>query len=274
MSRMDLTSKEWCDLVFEGKNKEYGAYKLRQGSTKRHIKALIVVLIAVIVAILLPILIKAVTPKHTDQVAYVDQTQLADLEELEQEKEPEEPQEPLPELPPPPPEVMSVKYTPPVITDQPIAKEDEMKSIEEVVDKKDAAVASTDNVDGIKLSDANVDDLKTLDEPVHNPDVPVDFVEQMPEYPGGEAEMRSFIAKNLRYPRAAQEEGIQGRVTVRFVVSKTGEITDIKIVRGIHTLCDEEAIRVVKMMPNWIPGRQNGNPVAVIYNVPVVFKLM
>ena len=99
------------------------------------------------------------------------------------------------------------------------------------------------------------------------------FVEIMPNFPGGENEMREFINKNLRYPKKAQENGIQGRVFVRFVVQADGKITDIQVVRGIHPLLDEEAIRIIKLMPAWNPGRQDGKPVNTIYTLPLIFKL-
>jgi len=98
-------------------------------------------------------------------------------------------------------------------------------------------------------------------------------VEQMPIFPGGEREMQKFIAENLKYPIVAQESGIQGRITVRFIVTKTGEISDVTIIRGIDPSCDKEAIRLVKAMPKWIPGKQNGQNVPVYFTLPIVFRL-
>ena len=83
-----------------------------------------------------------------------------------------------------------------------------------------------------------------------------------------------FINDNIRYPIPAQEAGIQGRVVIRFVVSKTGEIRDVTVLRSVESSLDKEAVRVIKLMPKWIPGKQNGNSVAVYFTVPVVFKLM
>ena len=103
---------------------------------------------------------------------------------------------------------------------------------------------------------------------------PYDAVEQMPTFPGGEAELMKFIRENLKYPLSAQKEGIQGRVILRFVVSKTGSIENITILRSLEPACDEEAIRLIKSMPRWIPGKQNGNAVPVYYTLPVVFKLI
>ena len=96
-------------------------------------------------------------------------------------------------------------------------------------------------------------------------------VESMPEFPGGEAMLEKFLKDNLQYPELARIGGIQGKVYVTFVVDEKGNITDIRLLRGIGGGCDEEALRVVKLMPKWIPGKQNGMPVRVIVTLPVKF---
>ncbi|WP_165024940.1 M56 family metallopeptidase [Dysgonomonas sp. ZJ279] len=98
-------------------------------------------------------------------------------------------------------------------------------------------------------------------------------VEQMPTFPGGELEMHKFIGENLNYPADAVEAKIQGRVTLRFIVKSTGEVTDVSIIRGVHPSCDNEALRVVKSMPNWNPGKQNGKAVDVYFTLPILYKL-
>ncbi len=98
-------------------------------------------------------------------------------------------------------------------------------------------------------------------------------VENMPEYPGGEVAMYKFIGENIEYPRMAKESGISGRVFVTFVVERNGSVTDVQILRGIGGGCDEEAIRVIKMMPQWTPGKQRGKPVRVQYRMPIKFTL-
>lgn len=99
------------------------------------------------------------------------------------------------------------------------------------------------------------------------------IVEEMPEFPGGEAALRNFIAQTIKYPVAAQDLGIQGRVYVSFVVSKTGKVTDAKIARGVDPVLDQEALRVVNALPLWKPGIQRGKPVNVSYTVPINFAL-
>ena len=98
-------------------------------------------------------------------------------------------------------------------------------------------------------------------------------VEEMPSFPGGEQEMYRYIGKNIEYPRMAKESGISGRVYVTFVVERDGSVTDVKILRGIGGGCDEEAVRVIKKMPRWSPGKQRGKPVRVQYRMPIKFTL-
>ncbi len=104
-------------------------------------------------------------------------------------------------------------------------------------------------------------------------DMVFDVVEVMPQYPGGPIAMLKYIKENIKYPEQAMKEGIQGRVTVSFIIEKDGSISDVKAVRSVHPLLDKEAVRMVKSMPKWSPATQNGKPVRVRYNVPVMFKL-
>ena len=99
------------------------------------------------------------------------------------------------------------------------------------------------------------------------------IVEEMPGYPGGDAKMYEYLGKNIKYPQIARESSIQGRVFVNFVVEPDGSVTNVKVLRGIGGGCDEEAMRVVKSMPKWKPGKQRGKAVRVSYTLPVVFKL-
>lgn len=104
-------------------------------------------------------------------------------------------------------------------------------------------------------------------------DMVFDVVEVMPQFPGGQIAMLQYIMKNIKYPEQAMKEGIQGRVTVRFIVEKDGSISDVKPILSVHPLLNKEAVRVVESMPKWTPGKQNGKPVRVRYNLPVMFKL-
>ena len=100
-----------------------------------------------------------------------------------------------------------------------------------------------------------------------------DVVEVMPQYPGGQIAMLKYIMENIKYPKQIMEEGIQGRVTVSFIVEKDGRVSNVRLLRSVQPALDKEAIRVVKSMPKWTPGKQNGKPVRVRFNLPVMFKL-
>ncbi|MBF1521207.1 MAG: energy transducer TonB [Prevotella salivae] len=104
-------------------------------------------------------------------------------------------------------------------------------------------------------------------------DMVFDVVEVMPQFPGGQIAMLQYLMKNIKYPEQAMKEGIQGRVAVRFIVEKDGSISDVKPVLSVHPLLNKEAVRVVESMPKWTPGKQNGKPVRVRFNLPVMFKL-
>ena len=99
------------------------------------------------------------------------------------------------------------------------------------------------------------------------------IVEEMPAFPGGEAKLMEYVGKNIKYPQIARETGIQGRVFIGFVVEPDGSVSNVKLLRGIGGGCDEEAMRVVKSMPKWKPGKQRGKAVRVSYQIPVYFKL-
>ena len=99
------------------------------------------------------------------------------------------------------------------------------------------------------------------------------IVEEMPSFPGGEGKLMEYVAKNIKYPQIARETGIQGRVFVGFVVEPDGSISNVKLLRGIGGGCDEEAMRVIKSLPKWKPGKQRGKAVRVSYQIPVFFKL-
>ena len=104
-------------------------------------------------------------------------------------------------------------------------------------------------------------------------DMVFDVVEVMPQYPGGQIAMLKYLMENIKYPEQAMKEGIQGRVTVRFIVEKDGSISDVRPILSVHPLLNKEAVRVVESMPKWTPGKQNGKPVRVRFNVPVMIKL-
>ena len=276
MAKIDLTSREWCDLVFEGRNKAYGAFELRQSSPKRHNIAMIIIIVVAVIAFSVPALIRFVTPEKVEE-AKTEVTTLSKLPEAEVKKN--EDLKPLaPETPPPPPLKSSIKFTAPVIKkDEEVSEEDEIKSQDELAKNDKVAISIADVKGNDEINGADIADFKEVvrpEAPKEEKEVPYQAVEQMPQFPGGDAELMKYIQDHLKYPVIAAENGIQGRVIVRFVVSKTGEIQDVTVLRGVDSSLDKEAVRVIKSMPKWIPGKQNGNNVAVYFTVPVMFKLM
>jgi len=267
---IDLNSQEWLDLIFEGKNKDFGAYVLREDSAKRHIKALIIVVATAVLAFLLPKLIATVIPERgiDDQVGPIVMTQFDPLDQVKEEQIIRQP-----EAPPPPELKSSIKFVPPVIKkDEEVRDENEVKTQLELTDTK-AAISVADvkgKDDGSGVDIADLPDNKVI---VAEKEQIFTSVEQMPQFPGGEGELMKYLRENIKYPVVAAEAGIQGKVVLRFVVGKNGEVTDVIVQRSLDPSCDKEAIRVIKSMPKWVPGKQNGTPVMVYYTVPVTFRL-
>lgn len=276
MAKIDLISRDWTEMVFEGRNKEYGAYRLRKNAGKRNLYSLITIFIAAL-AIWGGISLVKFVESRTKSVA---QTSVAQLSALNQPKKKAEVKQQKKVKLEQPEKVVervksSVKFTAPVIKkDDEVKPEDELKTQDELMSTKTAIGA----LDVKGNDDANGEVLKIKEavaQPEPKPEVEkvFDVVEQMPSFPGGPSALMEWLSNNVKYPVVAQENGVQGRVVVSFVVERDGSITDVKVVRGVDPSLDREASRVVRAMPRWIPGKQNGSAVRVKYNVPVAFRL-
>ncbi len=276
MSKIDLISSDWVDLVFEGRNKAYGAYRLRKSTTKRNILAMVAVVLLLIVAFII------LTVKNfvDEQRAKVAMTQVAELTnykqpekkaEVKQKKVEVEPERVVERV------KSSIKFTAPVIKkDEEVKPDEELKTQDELMSTKTAIgtfdVKGNDDVNGEILKAKEV--IAEPEPPKHEEENKVfDIVEQQPLFPGGPAALMKYLSENTKYPVVAQENGVQGRVTVQFVVEKDGSISDVHVLRGVDPSLDKEAVRVVKSMPRWTPGKQNGITVRVNYRVPVLFRL-
>ena len=281
MAKIDLYDPKWVDMVFAGKNKEYGAYKLRKGTSGRNIKALLILVIAA--ALVGGFLAwKVIEQKQAEeQQAYMEAMELAKLQQQakkeEKKKEPVKPKiEPKKEIPV---ARETQKFTAPVIKkDELVKEENQVKQMDKLDDK--VAIGSEDK-EGVK--DRTVEAVRSEiavaappPPPAPKPEVATkvfDVVEEMPSFPGGNGALMSYLSSNVKYPVVAQENGVQGRVIVSFVVERDGSISDVKVARSVDPSLDREAQRVVKSMPRWTPGKQNGQTVRVKYTVPVVFRL-
>ena len=268
MAKIDLLSKDWADLIFKGKNKNYGAYELRIKSPKRHIIALITVIVLVAIAVSFKALASYIVSRQ-DKVVVTEVTQLSQLPPAEVKNNDEIKKV---EAPPPPPLKSSIKFTAPKIEkDENVREEDEIKSQEEIIEAK-AAISIADVKGNDEENGQDIADLREIAQDVEVVE-PYTAVEEMPQFPGGEKAMYDWLYDHLEYPYSAQERGISGNVWIRFVVSKEGKVERVEVARGIDPACDKEAQRVVASMPDWIPGRQNGRNVPVYYTIRVVYQL-
>ena len=276
---VDLSSKEWTDIIFEGKNKEFGAYELRNQSVRRHNMAMLSVVVVIIVALLISLGVsrleraeETINADAEQEMVSVDTTQ----DEQEPEEEPEERfEEPEVEEVLPEEVLNTVKVTElAIVDDDQVSKEDEIKTQEELT--------QTETAFGVKDFDEGTDDVTVVreiknevvvEEKKPEPEKIFTAVEESPKFPGGDAEMYKWLSRNIRYPEMAAQNNIQGRVTVQFVVEKNGSIGEVKVVRGKDPDLDKEAVRVVKSMPAFIPGKMNGQAVRVWYTLPINFKL-
>ena len=278
---VNLSSREWCDLVFEGKNKDFGAYVIRTESSKRHNQAVLWTLIGSIIFGLLVF-------GYTKANQYLEERKLIGSNEQENvivdmPPKAEEPvQERLEQEKPValPEEVLNtIKVTElAIVEDDEVNKEDEIKTQQEQLESLHSAGSvdfdqGTDNKAVIREFKNEVVVEEKVEKPKEVVEEVFTVVEQMPQFPGGEAALMKYLQSHINYPPMAAENNVQGKVVVQFVVDKTGRVGEVKVVRSVDKDLDREAARVCKSLPKFTPGRQNGHPVSVWYTLPVFFKL-
>jgi len=257
--KLDILKDQWLEIVFEGRNKVYGAYELRKSNPKTTVRALIIGSVLFGFAIAAPLLINMI-PKGGDDETLDTKITTVKLPPKEQ------PKENIPPPPPPPPKVDQVKFVKP-----------EIAKAEEVTEEPPKIVEIKDKKLGAETIKGDPDAELTV-EPVGNG--PADIVddnniyntagiEVKPDFPGGMAKFYKYVGNNYRTP---EEEGLAGKVYVTFVVEKDGSLTDIKVVRDIGFGTGKEAIRVLKSCPKWNPGEQNGKKVRVLYSLPITIQ--
>lgn len=261
--KLDIIKNQWLDIVFEGRNKIYGAYELRKANTKTTVKALIIGSVIFAVAVAAPLIASFLPDSSEDDVN--KDIKIATVK-LPPKKEEVKPNEPPP--PPPPPKVDQVKFVKPVVAKANEVTEDPPK-IEELKDKK----VGSETIKG------DPDAVLTVDEPVGTGTAAVveednqvyntAGIEVKPDFPGGIEKFYKFVGNNYKTP---EEEGLKGKVYVTFVVEKDGSLTDIKVLRDIGYGTGAEAIRVLKKCPKWTPGEQNGKKVRVLYSLPITIQ--
>jgi protein TonB len=261
--KLDIFTNQWLDIVFEGRNKAYGAYELRKTNNKTTVKALVLGAIVFALAVSAPLIV-SLLPDTSDDTEALD-TKITAIK-LPPKKE--EIKKDLPPPPPPPPKVDQVKFVKPVV-----AKADEVTEeppkIVEIKDKKLGA----ETIKGDPDAELTVEPVGTgtaaVVEEVDNQIYNTAGIEVKPEFPGGMDKFYSYVGKNYQTP---EEEGLKGKVYVTFVVEKDGSLTDIKVIRDIGYGTGKEAIRVLNKCPRWNPGEQNGKKVRVLYSLPITIQ--
>lgn len=255
----------WDDIVFENRNKEYGAYHIR-GAYSRHIVAsVIAALIAAALVLSYPLIAELLSSApdnmevETKTIRYTD---LAPPPPIDKDTPPP------PRVDVPPPVKTVIKFLPPKVTDKEVDEEEEMPTVEEV--KQNDVGAENIEGTGDIIFDEPVQEVLKEEE---DEDRVFTVVEQQAEFDGGLKEMYKFVSKYLKYPSVPRRMGIEGSVFISFIVDKDGTISQVEVVKGIHADCDREAVRVIKMMPNWKPGKQNGKAVKSRFVLPIKFRL-
>ncbi len=260
MTNQKVYTAPMDEIVFEHRNKTYGAYILRKLYNKHITRALLLAVIILLAGLAYPL---AASYYAKARAGYIEKAASAEFLDMDKPKE-EAPPPPPP--PPPPPAALEqkVKFVAPVVTTEEVVEDADIFNQDDLSKTStNEAVVVSEEVAVEKVEVIEVEEAK----PVFT------IVEEMPSFPGGESERNKFLADNIVYPQQATENGIQGTVYISFVVDSKGNVTDVKILRGIGGGCDEEALRVVKLMPKWHPGKQNGKQVRVLFNMPIYFKL-
>jgi protein TonB len=257
--KLDLLNNNWLEIVFEGRNKSYGAYDLRKSITKSTTRAFIIGTIVFAVLVSIPTIMRMIPDAQEETT--LDQKITA----VKMPPKKEKPKENLPPPPPPPPKVDQVKFVKPVVA----KAEEVVEEIAVVKDLKDKNIGK-ETVKGDPNADFVVDEpvgtgvaaVVEEDNTVYN----TAGIEVKPDFPGGMEKFNAFVAKNYQAP---EEEGLKGKVYVTFVVEKDGSLTDIKVLRDIGYGTGKEAIRVLNKCPKWTPGEQNGKKVRCTFSLPI-----
>lgn len=256
MAKEKIRVPGFDEIVFENRNKEYGAYRLRKKYSRNVMIGMIAGIIVVGTAIITPYLKASAEVKAKRAERQV----LIKLENLDV---PQEKVEPPPPPPPPPQEtVQQIKYVAPVVVDT--LKPEDMKQLM-TTDQAQATVTNED-----------VNKVEAVPEEVKTEEAPQEVfivVEEMPSFPGGEKALYDYIYANIKYPDIAKENNIQGRVFMKFCVTYKGSVDQVQVVKGVDPSLDAEAIRIIKILPTFKPGKQGGKPVNVWFQIMVTFQL-
>jgi protein TonB len=258
--KLDLLKRQWIDIVFEGRNKAYGAYELRKENPKTTLRSLVIGAFIFGLAVSAPLIISLI-PDGSDEDANLDK-KIVTIKLPPKEEQPKN----LPPPPPPPPKVDQVKFVKPVVAKTEEIVEEPPK-IEEIKDKKlgDETIKGDPDAPLTVEPVGNGPSVVEEDNTIYN----TAGIEVKPDFPGGLEKFYKFVGKNFQVP---DEEGLKGKIFVTFVVEKDGSLTDIKVIRDIGYGTGKEAMRVLRSCPRWNPGEQNGKKVRVLYSLPITIQ--
>lgn len=281
MSKVDLISRGWCDIVFEGRNKEYGAYRMRARAGRRNVFAVICLLV-LIAAVGIIVGVKAAVESLTKNNMTEDTT--VALSQLKKE-EPKKKEDKKIEVKYDEQKVekvavkASIQFTVPKIEDDALVDETKEVKSQDKITKSNISIASQDYAGDVNGT-ITMDQLKegqsaggTNAAPKEEEVMDNSIVEVQASYPGGEPALLKFVSDNLVYPSIAQEQELQGTVVLRFRVEKDGSIGEIVIKKGLSKECDMAAASVVKKLRRFTPARQQGHPVPVWFTLPIRFQI-
>lgn len=266
------------DIIFSNKNQQYGAYTLRKKYPKYAKIACFLGFLLYFIGSATPLAMeryKEWKEKNKPKVhkMKVNTADLIEAKNLPDKKEEQKIEQPMEEKP----AVSTVQFLPPVVKPDALVAEEFIPTQEEMKLKDPGKMTQEGSGYGTSADLGLLEVEKPKADIVENTTTEkeqvFDYVEEMPTFPGGDEELYAFIGQNIVYPEIAKKAGTEGRVTVRFTVGKDGRVSNPEILKGIGAGCDEEALRVVKSLPRFTPGKQNGVAVPVKYIVPIVFKL-
>ena len=263
--KLDILRSQWLDLVFEGRNKKYGAYELRKENPKTSVRALFLGAFIFALALSTPLILEMI-PNADDSKKTLDEKVV--LVDMAKPVDPLLPPPPPPE--PPKPKIDEVKFVAPKVAETKKIVE-EIKTIEELKDKNIAAKDQKGDKDAQIVIDQPTGDGDKNAEIIDNTVYSSAGIEVQPEFPGGWGKFGQYVQRNYRTPEVDQD--LKGRVFVEFVVEKDGSLTDIKVVRDLGFGTGAEAIRMLKSAPKFKPGVQNGKTIRVRYSLPIMLDI-
>jgi protein TonB len=273
MENTNYNNATWDDIIFEGRNKAYGAYQLRKVIEKNKLRGILIsvgLFLFIVFASQFNIFSFLTSNKKEKEISL-------EMTDVQLPPPPPPPVEAPPPPPPPPPVRPTIKFVEMIAKeDEKVAEEEPITKVEEIKETQVATVTQEGDANAkaiIEEKPGNGPVAAPAPEAPKEPEI-FDRAEVMPSYPGGVPELMKFLQKNIRYPSLARENGLEGRVIVKFYIDRDGTVRDPVVLKdNVGGGCGDEAIRVVKSMPKWSPGSQRGKPVKVYYTLPVTFKL-